>query len=84
MVRCSEGSLPVVNNTGDACITGVIDTSEACITGINDTGKVVDHYWSVSMTPAKQDLASINETHTFIAGCTGTNEVRQDTELIRC
>jgi hypothetical protein len=41
-VKCSDN-----NDTGNACITGVIDNSEACIAGFNNTGKVVDVYLAV-------------------------------------
>jgi hypothetical protein len=51
--------LTIVNNTSDACITGVIGTGEAHISGINDTGKVVVRYWPLPTTLVTHDLTGM-------------------------
>jgi hypothetical protein len=40
--------IPGINNTGNACISGVIDSCEACITHTNNTGKVWGHFWVIA------------------------------------
>jgi hypothetical protein len=57
------------------CINGVNDTGIACIAGVIDTGEVGDIYCPVSMTPAKHDVTSVNDTLTPANACfTGVND----------
>jgi hypothetical protein len=65
-----------VNDTWDACSTGVIDTGKDCITDITNIGEFVDHYLLVSMIPAKYDLTGINTNNACIDSVIGMGEVR--------
>jgi hypothetical protein len=43
-------------------INGVNDTGNACIAGVIDTGKVGDIYYPVSMTPVMHVFNGVNDT----------------------
>ncbi len=65
------------------CITGVNDTGNACIAGVIDTGEVGDLYCPVSMTPVMHDVTgapvhaspvSLTPANTCFAGVIDTGE----------
>jgi hypothetical protein len=58
------------------CITGVNDTGNACIAGVIDTGKVGDLYCPVSTTPVMHDVTGVNDAgKKCIAGVVDTGVV---------
>jgi hypothetical protein len=50
-------------------INGVNDTGNACITGVFDTSKVGDLYCPVSMTPVMYDVTGVNDTSDMLCRC---------------
>jgi hypothetical protein len=55
------------------CINSVNDTGNACIAGVIDTGEVGDIYYPVSMTPVMHVFAGVNDTgNACIAGVVDT------------
>jgi hypothetical protein len=51
------------------CINGVNDTGNACIAGVIGTGEVGDIYCPVSMTPVMHDVTGVNDTSNMLRRC---------------
>jgi hypothetical protein len=64
-----------VNDTGNACTTGVIDIGEDMLHRCHN-GEVGDLYFPVSTTPVMHDVTGVNNTgKECIAGVIDTGEV---------
>jgi hypothetical protein len=50
-------------------INGVNDTGNACIAGVIDTGEVADLYCLVSMTLVMHDVTGVNDTGDMLRRC---------------
>jgi hypothetical protein len=51
------------------CINGVNDTGNSCITSVIDTGEVGNIYCPVSMTPVMHDVTGFNDTGDMLHWC---------------
>jgi hypothetical protein len=51
------------------CINGIDDTGNACVAGVIDTGEVGDIYCPVSMTLVMHDVTGVNDIDDMLRRC---------------